>query len=102
MEIFADCIWSSPSLVAYAADPAELFCGEASPDRGGWDELRCFDVAGNPELPRCYGRRGAYWVGPAAAAHYANGLFGTCELDSDGSLPEVAPEEVCACEGACP
>jgi hypothetical protein len=89
-EVFPDCIWASK--MGYAGDPTQMSCGAASVDRGGWDELRCINLAGNPTTPVCYGRRGAYWVGPTSLAHYANGLFPTCELGQDERAVEVPPE----------
>ena len=94
IEIFPDCIWADVS-TAYIGDPAEIFCRASSVDRGGWDELRCLDLTVDPMSAICYGRRGAYWVGATAVAHYANGLFPTCKLNPDGALAEVPPEQSC-------
>lgn len=93
LEIFPDCFWASRT--TYVGDPAEIACGTASVDRGGWDELRCFDPATDPNGTRCSGRRGAYWVGPTALAHYTNGLYPTCRL-GEGGIP-VPSLESSAC-----
>jgi hypothetical protein len=98
LEIFPDCIWADVSSRTYAGDPAEIFCGTASVNRGGWDELRCIDLAADPMSAICYGRRGAYWVGATRVAHYSNGLFPACELNPEGDLVEV-PAKQAHCPG---
>jgi hypothetical protein len=100
LEIFPDCSWADQSSTPFAGDPAALFCGAPSVANGGWDELRCFDPGGDAVV-RCWGRRGAYWVGPSAAVLYLNALTPTCQLDPDGTAIEISPDQVpCPAAGA--
>jgi hypothetical protein len=93
LEIFADCSLADSAVETYVVDPAEVHCGQPSFERGGWDALLCVDAGSNDASARCYGRRGAYWVGPTMAAHYLNGLVPSCQLNSDGSGVEISVAE---------
>ena len=93
LEIFPDCSWADLTSMPFPGDPAAQFCGAPSVANGGWDELRCFNPGGDA-VDRCWGRRGAYWVGPSAVALYLNALTPTCQLDPDGTAIEISPDQV--------
>ncbi|HEY3498322.1 MAG TPA: hypothetical protein VGK73_26690 [Polyangiaceae bacterium] len=101
-EIFPDCLWADQTRTTYAGDPAEIFCGAPAADLGGWEELRCFDATADPMSARCYGRRGAYWVGPSAVQLYLNGLMPTCQLDNGGTATEFPIAEFPCDRADCP
>jgi hypothetical protein len=95
IQLFAECQvtpGAESESRAVSADPGLHQCGASEPAGSGWDDVRCWDVG--LSAPICYGKHGAYWIGPSAQFLLLNGVMANCviaEYDADPELHRFDP-----------